>query len=88
MPQQTPKNNLASGLHFSRVYVIDVDSYLMLFKHQHKVDDHRFVCEHCLDMARTLTLQLCDLIKRYYQKVAVIFSGCAGFHVHISARYD
>lgn len=64
-------------------YVIDVDSHLMLFKHEHKVDDHWLVCEHCLGMAKTLTLQLCDIVKKYYSKVAVVFSGCAGFHVHV-----
>ena len=29
-------------------YVIDVDAYLVLFKHKHRVEDHWFVCEECL----------------------------------------
>jgi DNA primase catalytic subunit len=64
-------------------YVIDVDSYLMIFKHEHKVDDHWYICEQCLAMAKLLTLHLCDAVKRYYSKLAVVFSGCAGFHVHV-----
>ena len=64
-------------------YVIDVDSYLVAFKHKHKVDDHWFVCEECLDMSKRLTLQLCEIIRQYYSKMAVVFSACAGFHVHV-----
>ena len=64
-------------------YVIDVDSYLMPFQHKHKVDDHWYVCPHCLDMSKRLTLHLCDIIKQYYMKMAVVFSGCQGFHVHV-----
>ncbi len=64
-------------------YVIDVDSYLVAFRHEHKVDDHWFVCEQCLDMSKRLTLHLCEAIKQYYSKLAVVFSGCQGFHVHV-----
>jgi DNA primase catalytic subunit len=64
-------------------YVIDVDSYLMLFKHKHMVEDHWFVCEECLGMAKKMTLQLCGVIHKYYSKLAVVFSGCQGFHVHV-----
>jgi hypothetical protein len=64
-------------------YVIDVDSYLMAFRHTHKVDDHWFVCNECLDMAKRITLQLCEIIQQYYRKIAIVFSGCAGFHVHV-----
>lgn len=64
-------------------YVIDIDSYLMIFKHKHKVDDHWYVCEECLEMSRRLTLQLCEIVHKYYSKIAVVFSGCAGFHVHV-----
>lgn len=64
-------------------YVADVDSYMMLFKHKHKVEDHWFVCKECLDMSKRLTLQLCQVIQRYYRKIAIVFSGCAGFHVHV-----
>lgn len=34
-------------------------------------------------MARQLTLHLCEAVKRYYSKIAIVFSGCAGFHVHV-----
>jgi len=69
-------------------YVIDIDSYLMLFKHNHKVDDHWFVCEQCLDMARRMTLQLCEVIQKYYAKIAIVFSGRAGFHVRARPRLN
>lgn len=64
-------------------YVIDVDAYLVLFKHKHLVEDHWFVCEECLNMSKRLTLQLCEIIQKYYSKLAVVFSGCQGFHVHV-----
>jgi len=64
-------------------YVIDIDAYLMLFKHKHRVEDHWFVCEECLGMSKRLTLQLCEIIQKYYSKLAVVFSGCQGFHVHV-----
>jgi DNA primase catalytic subunit len=64
-------------------YVIDVDSYLMPFTHKHKVDDHWYVCPYCLEMSRRLTLQLCEIIRQYYREMAVVFSRCQGFHVHV-----
>jgi len=30
-----------------------------------------------------MTLQLCEIIQKYYAKIAIVFSGCAGFHVHV-----
>lgn len=64
-------------------YVIDVDSYLVAYRHKHHVDDHWFVCEGCLEISKLLTLHLCDVISKYYSKLAVVFSGCQGFHVHV-----
>jgi DNA primase catalytic subunit len=64
-------------------YVIDIDAYLMLFRHKHKVEDHWLVCEECLGMSKRLTLQVCEVIQKYYSKLAVVFSGCQGFHVHV-----
>lgn len=64
-------------------YVIDVDAYLVLFKHKHRVEDHWFVCEECLDMSKRLTLHLCEAIPKYYSQLAIVFSGCQGFHVHV-----
>jgi hypothetical protein len=64
-------------------YVIDVDSYLVGFRHVHRVDEHWFVCPECLDMAKRIALQLCEVIHQYYRKIAIVFSGCAGFHVHV-----
>ena len=64
-------------------YVVDVDSYLMLFHHNHKLSREWGVCELCLDMSKKLTLQLLETLKKYYSKFAVVFSGRAGFHVHV-----
>jgi DNA primase catalytic subunit len=64
-------------------YVVDVDSYMMLWKHQHQLDSEWSVCVECLGMAKTLTLQLCEIIKKYYSRLAVVFSGRMGFHVHV-----
>jgi|GEM_PF-5263490 hypothetical protein len=58
-------------------------SWQVLFKHKHRVEDHWFVCEECLDMSKRLTLHLCEAIQKYYSKLAVVFSGCQGFHVHV-----
>jgi DNA primase catalytic subunit len=64
-------------------YVIDVDSYMMLFKHNHQLHQEWHVCQKCLDMAKSLTLQVCQAIEKYYSKLAVVFSGRMGFHVHV-----
>jgi DNA primase catalytic subunit len=64
-------------------FVIDVDSYLVAFRHNHKVDDHWLVCNECLDMSKRMTMQLCEIIRKYYSKIAIVFSGCEGFHVHV-----
>jgi hypothetical protein len=64
-------------------YVVDVDSYMVLFKHDHRVDENWHVCQECLGMGKRLTLQLCEAIEQYYQKLAIVFSGRMGFHVHV-----
>ena len=64
-------------------YVVDVDSYMILFKHTHTLDPEWHVCERCLGMAKDLTLDVCDAIEKYYSKLAVVFSGRMGFHVHV-----
>ena len=64
-------------------YVVDVDSYMVLFKHNHMVEENWQVCQECLDMSKRLTLQLCEVIEKYYQKLAIVFSGRMGFHVHV-----
>ena len=64
-------------------YVVDVDSYMMFFKHKHKLDPERHVCLECLGMSKRLTLQVCEAIENYYSKLAIVFSGRAGFHVHV-----
>jgi len=30
-----------------------------------------------------MTLQLCEVIRKYYSRLAIVFSGCQGFHVHV-----
>lgn len=64
-------------------YVVDIDSYMMFFKHEHKLDPEWNVCPQCLDMSKRLTLQVCEAIENYYSKLAIVFSGRLGFHVHV-----
>ena len=64
-------------------YVIDVDSYIVLWKHDHRIDEQWKVCPECLDFSKYLTLQLCQIIEKYYRKLAIVFSGRMGFHVHV-----
>ncbi len=56
---------------------------MMLWKHQHQLDSEWSICVECLGMAKTLTLQLCEIIEKYYSRLAVVFSGRMGFHVHV-----
>jgi hypothetical protein len=70
-------------LSYTSARVIDVDSYLVGFKHKHKVDDHWYVRNECLGMSKRIALQLCETIHKYYSKMAIVFSGCEGFHVHV-----
>ena len=67
-----------NGEHF-----LDTDSHLVMWKHEHKFEPHSGVCLECLGMSKCLTLQVCEAIRLYYHKVAVVFSGRAGFHVHV-----
>lgn len=71
-------------------YVVDIDSYmfhryrnLFLFKHVHRPSKEWQVCEFCLDMAKKVTLHVCEAIERYYANLAIVFSGSRGFHVHV-----
>ena len=64
-------------------YVIDVDAYLVLWKHSHRLDEQWKVCQGCLDISKRMTLQLCEIIEQYYRKVAIVFSGRMGFQVHV-----
>lgn len=65
-------------------YVVDVDSYMMYFKHNHVLDPEWHVCPECLNMSKRLTLQVCEAIENYYSRLAIVFSGRAGFHIHVS----
>jgi len=64
-------------------YVVDVDSYMMFFKHEHKLDPEWRVCQECLGVSKRLTLQVCEAVEKYYSKLAIVFSGRLGFHVHV-----
>jgi len=64
-------------------YVIDVDSHIVIWKHDHRVSDEWSVCEPCLQHSKELTLQLCQVIEKYYRRPAIVFSGRMGFHVHV-----
>lgn len=56
---------------------------MMLFKHGHWHDPEWGICEDCLDMAKRLTLQLCEVMEKYYSRFAIIFSGRMGFYLHV-----
>jgi DNA primase catalytic subunit len=62
--------------------VVDIDSYLYFNRHAHAYDNHE-VCEGCLEISKRLTLQVADEIRRYYSRLAVVFSGRRGFHLHV-----
>jgi len=64
-------------------YVVDVDSYVIFWKHEHKLNEQWRICPECLNMSKRLTLQVCEAIEKYYAKVAVVFSGRLGFHIHV-----
>lgn len=64
-------------------YVIDIDSHIILWKHNHNPDWQWHICEPCLDLSKTLTLQVCQAVENYYSHLAIVFSGRAGFHVHV-----
>jgi DNA primase catalytic subunit len=34
-------------------------------------------------LSKYLTLQLCQIVEKYYRKLAIVFSGRMGFHVHV-----
>jgi hypothetical protein len=34
-------------------------------------------------LSKRLTLHLCEVIQKYYAKLAIIFGSCQGFHVHV-----
>jgi DNA primase catalytic subunit len=64
-------------------YVVDVDSYMMWQKHDHKLDPDWNVCEECLGIAKQLALQVSEEIENYYHTPEIVFSGRMGFHVHV-----
>ncbi len=58
-------------------------SHNHLYCHLHKNSKEWKVCEQCLDIAKILTLEVCEAVEKYYCKLAVVFSGKLGFHVHV-----
>jgi DNA primase catalytic subunit len=63
-------------------YVFDIDSYLNYKKHNHRTTEDR-VCEGCLENSKQLTEKFIDEIKTNYSDVRAVFSGKAGFHIHV-----
>lgn len=64
-------------------YIVDIDSYLAQFPHVHRYDREWGICERCLNQSRISTLYLIEVLEKYYNKFAVVFSGRSGFHVHV-----
>ena len=65
-------------------YVVDVDSYLVHKWHPHyDVSKLWNVCLNCLENSRDLTISACQAIEWYYSKLAIVFSGRSGFHIHV-----
>lgn len=78
--------------------MVDVDSYLAMKqfgRHVHRHAGRLGVCYECVEASRILAVQVCELIEEYYSKIAIVFSGRRGFHIHVFnfnlrdwARYD
>jgi DNA primase catalytic subunit len=62
-------------------FLVDVDSYLWRRPHKHSFDNHG-VCDGCLEISRQLTLEAADQVGRYYDDMAIVFSGRRGYHLH------
>jgi DNA primase catalytic subunit len=63
-------------------YVIDIDSYMAYFAHIHRYNKEWLICERCLSTTKFLTLHILEVLEKYYSKLAVVFSGRSGFHIH------
>lgn len=64
-------------------YVVDVDSYVSGLKHRHIRMGSSWVCYDCLKISKELAIQACEAIEEYYSKIAIVFSGRRGFHIHV-----
>ena len=64
-------------------YVVDIDSYLFHRWHKHRFSKVWNVCRACLEVSKELTIQACLQIEEYYSKIAIVFSGRSGFHIHV-----
>jgi len=64
-------------------YVVDIDHYLLYFKHKHQPCGSHNLCVECLDMSKALTIWTCERIEEHYSDLAIVFSGKRGFHIHV-----
>ena len=65
-------------------YVIDVDSYTLLRRHNHVHCSNTLkICYGCLETSKGMAVKACEKVERYYSDVAVVFSGRRGFHIHV-----
>lgn len=64
-------------------YVVDVDSCVLHRWHNHVSLPAWNICPECIWISKMLTIQACDAIQRYYSKLAIVFSGKGGFHIHV-----
>lgn len=64
-------------------YVIDIDIYVIHKRHRHHYSALRKICEECLRISQALMVEVCEKVKEHYSKIAIVFSGKRGFHVHV-----
>jgi hypothetical protein len=64
-------------------YIIDIDYDSSRTWHRHRFYGPIEVCEECLERAKQLTIETCEVLEDYYSKIVVVFSGNRGFHIHV-----
>jgi DNA primase catalytic subunit len=62
--------------------VIDVDAYMNYNRHKHRQRNNES-CKGCLENAKQLTVKILNLLEYNYSDIRVVFSGRAGFHIHV-----
>jgi DNA primase catalytic subunit len=67
---------MSSGL------VIDIDAYMNYLPHSHRERNNES-CKGCLENAKQLTIKILNLLEYNYSDIRIVFSGRAGFHIHV-----
>jgi hypothetical protein len=66
----------------SSQFVIDIDAHDRRKYHWYHICESK-PCPECLELARRLTIQACEILEQYYSKIVIVFSGNQGFHIWI-----